>query len=39
MTVHNLMTFMDGDIQTMIDALIQDEQARRLAEDGESNAA
>lgn len=32
MTVHNLATFMDGDIQTMIDALIQDDQARKLAE-------
>ena len=39
MTVHNLVTFMDGDIQAMIDALIQDEQARRLAENSEPNAA
>lgn len=30
--VHNMITFMDGDIQEMIDALVQDEQARRLAE-------
>jgi len=29
---HNTVTFMDGDIQGMIDALIQDEQARKLAE-------
>lgn len=29
---HNLMTFMDGDIQEMIDALVQDEQAKKLAE-------
>ncbi|HVT10622.1 MAG TPA: peptide chain release factor 1 [Fimbriimonadaceae bacterium] len=28
----NMITFMDGDIQLMIDALIQDEQTRRLAE-------
>ncbi len=28
----NTITFMDGDIQAMIDALIQDEQARRLGE-------
>lgn len=33
--MHNMITFMDGDIQPMIDALIQDDQARRLAE-GES---
>ena len=32
LSVHNTITFMDGDIQDMIDALIQDEQARRLAE-------
>lgn len=30
---HNMITFLDGDIQGMIDALVQDEQARRLAED------
>jgi len=30
---HNMVTFMDGDIQEMIDALVQDEQARKLAED------
>jgi peptide chain release factor 1 len=36
MTVHNLVTFMDGDIQGMIDALIQDEQARKLAESDEA---
>lgn len=34
----NMTTFMDGDIQSMIDALIQDEQARRLSE-SEDNAA
>lgn len=32
LTVHNLSAFMDGDIQNMIDALNQDEQARKLAE-------
>jgi peptide chain release factor 1 len=32
MDMHNMVTFMDGDIQPMIDALIQDEQARKLAE-------
>lgn len=32
MSVHNTTTFLDGDIQEMIDALTQDEQARRLAE-------
>jgi peptide chain release factor 1 len=32
MDVHNTITFMDGDIQEMIDGLIQDEQARKLAE-------
>jgi peptide chain release factor 1 len=31
MTVHNLSTFLDGDIQEMIDALVQDDQARKLA--------
>ena len=31
-TVHNVSAFMDGDIQAMIDALNQDEQARKLAE-------
>lgn len=30
--VHNTVTFMDGDIQTMIDALVQEEQARKLLE-------
>lgn len=34
----NMITFMDGDIQAMIDALIQDEQARRLSEN-EDDAA
>ncbi|MHB8636791.1 MAG: peptide chain release factor 1 [Fimbriimonadaceae bacterium] len=29
---NNMNTFMDGDIQRMIDALIQDEQAKRLSE-------
>ncbi len=29
--VHNMVTFLDGDIQEMIDALTQDEQARKLA--------
>jgi len=33
---HNLITFMDGDIQAMIDALAQDEQARKLAEADEA---
>lgn len=32
MSVHNTVTFMDGDIQEMLDALAQDEQARKLAE-------
>ncbi len=32
-TEHNVQAFMDGDIQGMIDALVQDEQARKLAED------
>lgn len=31
MDVHNTVTFMDGDIQDMIDALIQDDQARKIA--------
>lgn len=35
LTIHNLQAFMDGDIQDMIDALVQDEQARRLAEGDE----
>jgi peptide chain release factor 1 len=35
-TIHNLSTFLDGDIQTMLDALIQDDQARKLAEEDEA---
>ena len=31
---HNMITFMDGDIQDMIDALNQEEQARRLSDSG-----
>jgi peptide chain release factor 1 len=31
MDAHNTVTFMDGDIQDMLDALSQDEQARKLA--------
>lgn len=31
MDVHNTVTFMDGDIQDMIDALIQEDQARKIA--------
>ena len=33
LSMHNMITFMDGDIQEMIDALAQDDQARRLAEE------
>ncbi len=33
---HNMFTFMDGDIQAMIDALVQYEQARKLAEQNEA---
>lgn len=29
---HNTMTFMDGDMQGLLDALIEDEQARKLSE-------
>jgi len=35
LTVHNVQGFMDGEIQVMLDGLIQDEQARKLAEDDE----
>jgi peptide chain release factor 1 len=36
---HNLVTFMDGDIQGMVDALTQAEQAQKLAEElGEAAA-
>lgn len=35
---HNIIAFMDGDIQGMIDALVQDEQARRLLEDEQGEA-
>ncbi|MCX7800370.1 MAG: peptide chain release factor 1 [Fimbriimonadales bacterium] len=31
LSMHNLAAFLDGDIQEMIDALIHEEQARRLA--------
>jgi peptide chain release factor 1 len=34
-TVHNMNTFMDGDIQVMLDGLVQDDQARKLAESDE----
>ncbi|MBC8063783.1 MAG: peptide chain release factor 1 [Chlorobia bacterium] len=33
---NNMIAFMDGDIQDMIDALAQDEQARKLAEEDEA---
>ena len=33
LTIHNLNAFLDGDIQSMLDGLIQDDQARKLAED------
>lgn len=32
LSIHNTTTFLDGDLQDMIDALNQDEQARRLAD-------
>jgi peptide chain release factor 1 len=32
-TTHNLSAYLDGDIQEMLDALNQEEQARRLAEE------
>jgi len=38
LTVHNMNGFMDGDIQTMLDALIQDDQARKLAEGNEASS-
>jgi peptide chain release factor 1 len=38
LTLHNLSTFLEGDIQGMLDALVQDDQARKLAE-GEEQAA
>ena len=31
LSLHNTITFMDGDMQEMLDALIQEEQARKLA--------
>jgi peptide chain release factor 1 len=37
--VHNTVTFMDGDIQVMIDALNEEEQARKLAAAEEEEAA
>ncbi len=36
LTVHNMNTFMDGDIQVMLDGLVQDDQARKLAESDEA---
>ena len=33
---NNVSAFMDGDIQPVIDALVQDEQARKLAESEEA---
>ncbi len=38
MDVSNVLTFMDGDIQKLLDALAQEEQARRLAAAEESAA-
>lgn len=38
MDLHNLPIVMDGDIQKLIDALVQDDQARRLAESQEDAA-
>jgi len=35
-TTHSLSQFLDGDIQAMIDALVQDEQARKLASEDEA---
>lgn len=35
MDMHNMVTFMDGDMQPMIDALVHEEQAKRLAESGD----
>jgi peptide chain release factor 1 len=36
LTMHNVNAFMDGDIQEMIDGLVHDEQARKLAEQEEA---
>ena len=36
--VNNMQAFMDGDLQALIDALNQDEQARRLADQEEQAA-
>ena len=36
LTIHNLSAYLDGDLQQMLDGLIQDDQARRLAEDEEA---
>jgi peptide chain release factor 1 len=36
---NNVIAFMDGDIQRMLDALIQEEQTRRLAEAEDASAA
>ena len=33
LTVHNIPVFLDGDIQKMIDGLVQAEQARKLNEE------
>lgn len=38
MDMHNTVTFMDGDIQEMLDALNQDEQAKKLAAAQETEA-
>lgn len=34
--INNVSAFMDGDLQPLIDALVQDEQARKLAQDDEA---
>lgn len=36
LTLHSLPLIMDGDIQRVLDALVQEHQARLLAEDGET---
>lgn len=38
LTVHSVNQFLDGDIQGMLDALIQDDQARKLLETDEAAA-
>lgn len=39
LSIHNIPIFLDGDIQKMIDTLVQAEQAKLLSEEGDSSSS